>query len=161
MHSDVYGPMSIQARGGYEYFITFTDDYSRFGYVYLMKRKSEAFEKFKEFRVEVENQLSKRTNAIQSDRDGEYLLGDFKDYLTENGIISQLTAPGTPHQNDVAERRNRTLLDMVRSMMSYSTLPISFWGYALNAAMYLLNLVPSKSVPKTPVELWNGCKPSM
>ena len=161
IHSDVCGPMSIQARGGYEYFITFTDDYSRLGYVYLMKWKSEAFEKFKEFRAEVENQLGKRIKAIRSNRNGEYLLGDFKDYLTENGIISQLTTPGTPQQNDVAERRNRTLLDMVRSMMSYSTLAISFWGYALNTAMYLLNLVPSKSVPKTPVELWNMRKPSM
>ena len=56
--------MSIQARGGYEYFITFTNDYSRFGYVYLMKWKSKAFEKFKEFRAEVENQLGKRINAI-------------------------------------------------------------------------------------------------
>ena len=67
--------MSIQARGGYEYFITFTDDYSRFGYVYLIKRKSEAFEKFKEFRAEVKNQLGKCTKAIQSYQDGEYLLG--------------------------------------------------------------------------------------
>ena len=72
-----------------------------------------------------------------------------------------MTASGTPQQNGVAERRNRTLLDMVRSMMSYSTLPISFWGYALNTAMYLLNLGPSKTVPKTPVELWNRRKPSM
>ena len=61
-----------------------------------MKWKSEPFEKFKEFRAEVENQLGKRIKAIRSDHDGEYLLGDFKDYLTENGIISQLTAPGTP-----------------------------------------------------------------
>ena len=61
---DVCGPMSIQARGGYKYFITFTDDYSRFGYVYLIKRKSEAFEKFKEFKVEVENQLGKRIKVI-------------------------------------------------------------------------------------------------
>ena len=91
----------------------------------------------------------------------KYLFGDFRDYLTQNGIVSQLTAPGTPQQNGVAERRNRTLLEMVRSMMSYSTLPVSFWGYALNTAMHLLNLVPSKSVPKTPVELWNGRKPSM
>ena len=74
--------MSTQARGGYEYFITFMDDYSRYGYVYLMRRKSEAFEKFKKFRVEVENQLGKHIKAIQSDRGGEYLLGDFKDYLT-------------------------------------------------------------------------------
>ena len=109
--------MFIQARGGYEYFITFTDDYSRFGYVYLMKWKSETFEKFKEFRAEVENQLGKCIKAIWSDRGGEYLFGDFKDYLAKNGIISQLTAPGTPQQNGVAKRRNKTLLDMVRSML--------------------------------------------
>ena len=126
MHSDVCGPMSIQARGGYEYFITFTDDYSRFGYVYLMKWKFETFEKFKEFRAEVENQLGKHIKAIRSDSGGEYLLRDFKDYLTQNGIVSQLTTPGTPQQNDVAERRNRTLLEMVRSIMNYLTLPISF-----------------------------------
>ena len=71
-----------------------------------------------------------------------------------------MTTPGTLQQHGVAERRNKTLLDMVRSMISYSTLPISFWGYALNTAMCLLNLVPSKSIPKTLVELWNG-KPSM
>ena len=76
------------------------------------------------------------------------------------GLYPKYT-PGTPQQNGVAERRNRTFLDMVKSMLSYSTLPISFWGYALNTAMYLLNLVPSKFVHKTPVELWIGHKPSM
>ena len=96
VHTDVRGPMLTQAKGGYEYFITFTDDYSRYGYVYLMKRKSEAFEKFKEFRAEVENQLGKHINSIRFDRVGKYLLGDFKDYLIQNGIVSQLTAPGTP-----------------------------------------------------------------
>ena len=109
--------------------------------MYLMKWKSEAFEKFKKFRAEVENQLGKRIKVIRSDRGGEYLRRDFKDYLTQNGIVSQLIAPGTPQQNGVAERRNRTLLEMVRSMMSYSTLLISFWGYALNTAIHLLNLV--------------------
>ena len=72
-----------------------------------------------------------------------------------------MTAPGTPQQNGVVERRNRTLSVMVRSMMSYSTLPIFFWGYALNTTMCLLNLVRLKSVPKILVELWNGRKPSM
>ena len=96
VHMDVCGPMSTQAKGGYEYFITFTNDYSRYGYVYLMRRKSETFEKFKEFRAEVENQLGKHIKAIRSDRGGEYLLGDFKDYLTQNWIVSQLTAPSTP-----------------------------------------------------------------
>ena len=160
-HTDVCGPMSTQAKRGYEYFITFTDDYSRYGYVYLIKWKSEAFEKFKEFRAKVKNQLGQRKKAIRFDRGGEYLLGDFKDYLTQNGILSQLTIPGTPQQNGVAKRRSRTLLEMVSSMNSYSTLPISFWGYALNTAILLLNLVPSKSVLKTLMELWSGRNPSM
>ena len=96
-----------------------------------MKWKSKAFEKFKEFRVEVENQLGKHIKAIRPDHGGEYLLGVFKDYLTENVIVSQLTAPRTPQQNGVAKRTNRTLLHMVRSMLSYSTLPIFFLGICL------------------------------
>ncbi|KAH9752503.1 Integrase catalytic domain-containing protein [Citrus sinensis] len=159
--SDVCGPINVQARGGYEYFITFTDDYSRYGYVYPMRHKSEALEKFKEYRAETEKQLDKNIKKLRSDRGGKFLSGDFIEYLVENGIISQLTTPGTPQQNGVAERRNRTLLDMVRSMLSYSSLPISFWGLALETAVYLLNLVPSKSVLKTPIELWSGHKPSL
>ena len=69
--------------------------------------------------------------------------------------------PGTPQQNGVTERRNRTLLDMMRSMFSYSSLPSSFWGYALQTAMHILNVVLSKYVPKTPLELWNGRKTSL
>ena len=126
VHTDVCGPISTQAKGGYEYFVTFTNDYSKYGYVYLMRWKFEAFEKFKEFRAKVENQLGKQIKAIRFDCGGEYLLGDFKDYLTQNGIVSQLTARGTPQQNGVVERRNRTLLEMVKSIMSYSTLPVSF-----------------------------------
>ncbi|KAH9679431.1 hypothetical protein KPL71_026128 [Citrus sinensis] len=158
VHTDVCGPINVQARGGYEYFITFTDDYSRYSYVYLMHHKSEALEKFKEYRAEIEKQLDKNIKKLRSDRGGEFLSRDFKEYLVENEIISQLTAPGTPQQNGVAERRNRTLLDMKRSMFNYSSLPISFWGLALETAIYLLNLVPSKSVPKTPIELWSGTR---
>ena len=88
-------------------------------------------------------------------------MDEFLRYLIENGIQSQLTAPGTPQQNGVAERRNKTLLDMVRSMMSYSTLPLSFWGHAIQTVCYLLNNVPSKSVPKTPYEFWTNRKPNL
>ena len=126
IHSDVCGPMSIQARGGYEYFITFTDDHSRFGYVYLIRHKSDAFDMFKAFKAEVENQLEKHIKILRFDRGGEYLSGEFQQYLIDNEIISQFSAQGTPQQNGVAERRNRTFLNMVRSMLSYSTLPVSF-----------------------------------
>ncbi|KAK8670085.1 hypothetical protein V6N13_104846 [Hibiscus sabdariffa] len=146
IHSDVCGPMNTQARGGYQYFITFTDDFSRYGYIYLMCHKSEALERFKEFKNEVQNQHGKSIKALRSDRGGEYLSQDFDELLKECGIVSQLTPPGTPQWNGVSERRNRTLLDMVRSMMSHTDLPTSFWGYALETAAFTLNRVPSKSI---------------
>jgi len=161
IHTDVCGPLNIPARGGFQYFITFTDDFSRYGYVYLMKHKSESFEKFKEFKNEVQNQLGKNIKTLRSDRGGEYLSLEFDDHLKECGILSQLTPPGTPQWNGVSERRNRTLLDMVRSMMSHADLPNSFWGHALLTAAYTLNRVPSKKVEKTPYEIWSGKKPHM
>ncbi|MDF3587742.1 hypothetical protein P3S20_24575, partial [Enterobacter hormaechei] len=139
---------------------TFTDEHSWLGTVYLMKHKSESFEKFKEFKAEVKKQTGKSIKALRSDRGGEYLTTEFLDHLTEAGILSQWTPPGTPQLNGVSERRNRTLMDMVRLMLSYTDMSISFWGYALETAAYLLNRVPSKSVPKTPYEMWYGKKPS-
>ncbi|CAJ2644822.1 unnamed protein product [Trifolium pratense] len=145
IHTDVCGSLNTHAGGGFQYFITFTDDYSRYGYVYLMKHKSESFEKFKEFKNEVQNHLGKKIKTLRSDRGSEYFSLEFHDHLKECGILSQLTPPGTPQWNGVSERRNRTLLDMVRSMMSHADLPNSFWGHALLTAAYTLNRVPSKT----------------
>ena len=86
---------------------------------------------------------------------------EFLTYLEENGILSQWTPPGTPQHNDVSEKRNQTLLDMVRSMMGFASLLISFWGYALESTSYLLNKIPSKSVIKTPYEIWTRRKPAL
>ena len=161
IHTDVCGPISSIARGGYQYFITFTNDFTRYGYIYLMRHKSESFEKFKLFKNEVQNQLGKNIKTLRSDRGGEYLSQNFDDHLKDYGIVSQLTPPGTPQWHGVSERRNRTLLDMVRSMMSRTDLPISFRGYALETATFLLNRIPSKAVKKTPYELWTGKRPGL
>ena len=156
---------------GYDSFITFTDDYSRYGYIYPIKERTEALDKFKIFKAEVENQHDKRIKIVRSDRGGEYygrhtpygqVPGPFARFLQETGIVAQYSMPGEPQQNGVAERRNRTLMDMVRSMMSYSTLPLGLWIEALKkTAIHILNRVPSKSVPKTPYELWTGRVPSL
>ncbi|KAJ9565627.1 hypothetical protein OSB04_001593 [Centaurea solstitialis] len=161
VHTDVCGPFSHEARGGYRYFITFTDDFSRYGYVYLMRHKSESFEKVREYHNEVQNQLDRKIKFLRSDRGGEYLSQEFGNHLIECGIVSQLTPLYTPQMNGVSGRRNRTLLDMVRSMMCHSTLPVSFWGHALETAAHILNRAPTKSVEKTPYELWKGKKPKM
>ncbi|GJZ20126.1 retrotransposon protein, putative, ty1-copia subclass [Tanacetum coccineum] len=150
IHTDVCGPFKITSRQGANYFVTFTDDFSRYGYVYLLKHKHEVFETFKVFQKEVENQLGKTIKSLRSDRGGEYMSQEFLDHLKDHGIIAHRTPPYTPQHNGVSERRNRTLLDMVRSMMSQTTLPKSFWDYALETAARILNMVPTKKVEKTP-----------
>ncbi|GKD13103.1 retrotransposon protein, putative, ty1-copia subclass, partial [Tanacetum coccineum] len=125
IHTDVCGPLRHVSRQGSSYFITFTDDFSCCGYVYLLKHKHEVFEIFKVFKNEVENQLGETIKAIQSDREGDYISQDFKDYLKACGIVQQLTPPYTPQHNDVLEWRNRTLLDMVwgcEALVKHSTL---------------------------------------
>ncbi|WVZ90398.1 LOW QUALITY PROTEIN: hypothetical protein U9M48_036704 [Paspalum notatum var. saurae] len=161
VHTDVCGPMSSVARCGFQYFITFTDDFSRYGYIYLMRHKSESFERFKQYQNEVQNHSGKMIKFLRSDRGGEYLSQEFNDHLKSGGIVPQLTPPGTPQWNGVSERRNRTLLDMVRPMMSQTDLPLSFWGYALETVAFILNRVPSKSVEKTPYEIWTGKCPKL
>ncbi|GJU46520.1 retrotransposon protein, putative, ty1-copia subclass [Tanacetum coccineum] len=161
IYTDVCGPLKHVSRQGASYFITFIDDYSCYGYVYLLKHKHEVFETFKVFKNEVENQLGKIIKALRSDRGGEYINQEFKDYLKACGIVQQLTPPYTPQHNRVSERRNRTLLDMVRSMMNLTTLPLTFWDYALEFATCILNMVLTKKVNKTPYELWHGKVPNM
>ncbi|GKB24975.1 retrotransposon protein, putative, ty1-copia subclass [Tanacetum coccineum] len=156
IHTDVCGPIKIMSRQGAHYFVTFTDDFSRYGYVYLLKHKNEVFENFKVFQKEVENQLGKTIKSLCSNHGGKYMSQEFLDHLKDHGIITHRTPTYMPQHNSVSKRRNRTLLDMVRSMMSQTTLPKSFWDYALESAARILNMVPTKKVDKTPDEIWHG-----
>ncbi|KAL4556874.1 hypothetical protein LXL04_035040 [Taraxacum kok-saghyz] len=161
IHTDVCGPLRSPTTDGRHYYVTFTDDFSRYGYVYLIRQKSDTFEKSKEYRNKVKNRLGKKIKVLRSDRGGEYLSIKFNDYLRDCGIVSQLIPPRTPQLNGVAERINRTLLDMVRCMMSRASLPITFWGYALEIDAHILNRVPTKKVSKTPFKMWSGKVPSL
>ena len=96
VHTDVCGPFGEMARGGFHYFITFTDDHSRYGLVYLMKYKSESFDKFKEFKALVEKQTGHHIKALRSDHGGVYMTDEF---LKEHWIILQLAPPATPKLN--------------------------------------------------------------
>jgi hypothetical protein len=147
---------------GFDSFITFTDDFLCYGYIYPIKERSEALDKFKIFKAEVENQHNIKIKAMRSYRVGEYygrhtpydqVPGHFVRFLQKNGIVVQYSMPDDPQQNGVAERRNCTMLDMVRSMLSYSTLPISSWMDALKTTVLILNRVQNMSVPKTPYEI--------
>jgi hypothetical protein len=166
IHTDICDPFNVIIVD-FNSFITFTDDYSWYGYIYPICERSEALEKFKVFKAEVENQHDTKIKVVRSDRGGEYygrhtpygqVPGSFVKFLQENDIVAQYSPPYELQQNDVVERRNHTLMDMVH-MLSNSTLPLSLWMEALKTAVHIINRVSSKSVPKTPYELWTDRKP--
>ena len=158
IHTDICGPFPMVSWNGQQYFIMFIDDSSCYGYLYLIHEKSQSLEVFKSFKVEVENQLDKRIKNVRSDRGGEYYgkydgsseqrPGPFAKFLEECGIVPQYIMPGSPSMNGVAESRNITLKDMVRSMISHSNLPISLWGEALKTAAYILTEYQLKQLLK-------------
>ena len=137
IHTNIYGPFTPPAIGGYKYFITFIDDYSRYGFVELIREKSNSLEALKAFKAKVKLQQGKKIKVVHSDRGGEYY-GRYDDtgcnprpfdkYLQECVIDDQYTMSNTPQQNVIAERRNHTLLDMVRCMLVNSSLPEFLWG---------------------------------
>jgi transposase InsO family protein len=115
----------MRVRHGGNYFIIFIDDFTRFGHVYLISQKSKTLDCFIRYTNLVENKLSTKIKALKTDRGCEYLFEQFKKFYDEKGIVRQLIIPYTPQQNGVAERRNKTLFDMVRSMMTHVNLLIS------------------------------------
>ena len=139
-------------------------------YLYLLRSKDEALDAFKVFKAEVENQCGKHIKIVRTDRGGEYYgkyiengqaPSAFAKFLQENGIVAQYTMPGSPDQNGVAERRNQTLIDMVRSIRSNTKLPQYLWTETLKTTVYILNRFLTKAVFKTPFESFKGWKPSL
>ena len=112
IHSDICGPMNVKARHGASYFLTFINDYTRYGYVQLIAHCYEALDCFNRFVAKVENQHEKSLKTLRTNHRREYLSDQFKDLCEEKGIRRQLTILNTPQQNGVAERRNKTLLDL-------------------------------------------------
>ncbi|KAJ0860808.1 putative RNA-directed DNA polymerase [Helianthus annuus] len=160
VHSDLWGPARTETLGGGRYFLSIIDDYSRRVWVYVLKHKSDTFKKFQEWKVLVENQTEKKVKKLRTDNGLEFCNHEFDKFCKENGIARHLTIPGTPQQNGLAERMNRTLLERMRCMLAISGMPKKFWGEAVSTAAYLINRCPSSAIQmKTPMEMWSGTKP--
>lgn len=162
IHSDVCGPFEENAIGGYRYYVTFIDDKSRYTFVYLMRTKSEVFEKFKTFEALIRNKYMKTIKILRSDNGGEYLSTEFDKFLKSKGIEKHLTVAYTPQQNGVAERMNRTIVESARTMMIHANLPKSYWGYAVLNAAYIRNRCISNVLDgKSAFEIVEGRKPDL
>lgn len=126
MHGDICGPITPATPAGNKYFMLLVDDYSRVMWAYLLKRKDEAFSAFKRFRAQVEDGPERKVKVFKTDRGGEFNSKEFNTYCEENGIARHLTAPYTPQQNRVVERRNRTVVELARSLLKQMHMPAKF-----------------------------------
>lgn len=162
VHTDLCQPSRVKSEGGNRYFVTFTDDYSGWCVIHFLKSKDTVFEAFKMYKSFAEKQTGMKIKSLQSDNGREYSNKHFDEYLQREGIQRRLTVPYTPQQNGVAERMNRTIVDMTRCLLIQSGLPEMYWAEAVNTANYLRNRCPSRSHGgKTPYELWYGSKPNL
>uniref|UniRef100_A0A7N2LG47 Integrase catalytic domain-containing protein n=1 Tax=Quercus lobata TaxID=97700 RepID=A0A7N2LG47_QUELO len=157
VHTDLWGPSSVASLGGSRYYITFIDDSSRKVWVYFLKNKSDVFETFKKWKAMVETETGLKVKCLRSDNGGEYIDGGFSEYCAAQGIRMEKTIPGTPQQNGVAERMNRTLNERARSMRLHAGLPKTFWADAVSTAAYLINRGPSVPMEfRLLEEVWSG-----
>jgi transposase InsO family protein len=128
----------------------------------MLKSKDEAVDAFAKFKAQVENNCNDKIKMLRSDRGGEFLNGALQSICDQAGIRRQFTAPYTPQQNGVVERKNRTIMEMTRALMKSMRIPIRFWAEAVRHAVYLLNRLPTKAMGnRTPYEAWNGKRPHL
>ncbi|GAA0154574.1 hypothetical protein LIER_12516 [Lithospermum erythrorhizon] len=162
IHSNICGPITPTSNSGKGYFLSFIDDYSRKCWLYLLSNKSDALEQFKYFKSMVENELDAKVKCLRTDRGGEFNSRAFDEFCKVHGIKRHLTTAYTPQQNGVAERKNRTLMNMVRAMITAKQMPKKFWPEAVLWSCYVLNRCPTSSVEgMTPQEAWSGKKPAI
>jgi len=162
IHADLCGPITPISQGGKRYLFVLVDDFSRKTWIYFLADKSETFETFKVFKSSVEKEARTVVRGLRTDRGGEFNSDNFNKFCSDNGIKRQLTAAYTPQQNGVAERRNRTIMNMVRCLLSEKEMPRSFWPEAAKWTAHVLNRSFTRSVKDmVPEEKWSGIKPKV
>ncbi|RVW94843.1 Retrovirus-related Pol polyprotein from transposon TNT 1-94 [Vitis vinifera] len=143
VHTDVWGPCRTASTLGFQYFVTFIDDYSRCTWLFLMKNRAELFSIFQKFYTEIQTQFNISIRVLRSDNAREYFSAQFTSFMSHHGILHQSSCAHTPQQNGVAKRKNRHLVETARTLLLHSHVPFRFWGDAVLTACYLINRMPS------------------
>nr|XP_033510365.1 uncharacterized protein LOC117275117 [Nicotiana tomentosiformis] len=162
LHIDLCGPMRVPSKGGKKYILVIVDDYSRFTWTLFLRTKDETFSVFASFVKKIQVKMIHNVVSIRSDHGTKFDNAKFDEFCAKNGISHNFSAPRTPQQNGVVERKNRTLEDMARTMLIDSGIAKGFWDKEVNTACYLVNRYMIRSLlNKTPYELLNGRKPKL
>ena len=160
IHSDIWGPSRVQNLSGTRWFITFIDDHTRLCWVYLLKNKSDVEQTFKNFFSMVKTQFNTQIQIFRTDNGKEYFKNILGKFLEAEGIVHQSSCIDTPQQNGVAERKNKHLLEVARSLMFTTNVPKYLWGDAILTATFLINRMPTRVLGyKTPLETFQTLYP--
>jgi transposase InsO family protein len=161
-HSYVCGPMPSSSISGYVYYVSFIHDYSRKTWIYFLKSKDEVFSKFKEFKALIENIFERNIKILRPDNGGEYTLKEFVNFCRDVRIKREITTPYNPQQNGVAERKNRTIMEVVKTMIHDQDLPMCLWAEAAMAVVYVQNRLSHSALGfKTPEKMFTKKKPEV
>ncbi len=162
VHSGVWGPLPTLSLGGRKYYVTFTDDFSCYTRLEVLRTKDEAFGAYKAFSAWAKTQHSAHIKRLRSDRSGEFTGRDFTAFLQEEGTERRLTTHNTPQHNGVAESLNHRLLERVRAMLHQADLPKNLWAEVINFAVWLKNRTSTRVLGNiTPYEHLYGRKPNL
>jgi transposase InsO family protein len=162
LHMDLFGPVAYLSIGGSKYGLVIVDDFSRFTWVFFSQDKSETQGTLKRFLRRAQNEFELKVKKIRSDNGSEFKNLQVEEFLEEEGIKHEFSTPYTPQQNGVVERKNRTLIDMVRTMLGEFKTPERFWSEAVNTAYHAINqLYLHRLLKKTSYELLTGNKPNV
>ena len=161
VHADLWGSQNVTPSiSKKQYFLSIIDDFTRKVWVFFLAVKSEAFEKFCEWKRLVENQVDKKVKCLRTDNGLEFCNKEFDEFCRRHGIERHRTCAYTPQQNGVAERMNRTIMEKVRCLLNESGLEEEFWAEAVSTAVYQINRSPSSAIDSNiPEELWLKKKP--
>ena len=146
VHGDLCGPITPTTPGGKSYFFLLVDDRSRYMWVALLSAKSDTLAAVRKFQAKVEVETGRRLRVLRTDHGGEFTSVEFEQYCADRGVHRQHSAPYSPQQNGVVERRNQSVVTMARSLLKGRNMPAVFWGEAVATAVFLLNRAPTKSL---------------
>ena len=161
IHTDLCGKLPVPTNQGYEYFVSYIDDYSRFSNIYLLKRKCDQFETLRNYIAKVELKTGNKVKIIRCDGGGEYICNVMRDWCRIKGIQLEYTHKNSPFENAVAERYNKTELAMMRCCIIQSGVPKSFWGEAAIYCNEIRNMLITRSTGVTPYEKFYKIKPNL
>jgi hypothetical protein len=162
LHMDLFVQIAYISIDESKYCLVIVADYSRFTWVFFLQEKSQTQETLNKFLRLAQNELGLRIKKIRSDNGTKFKNSQIEGFLVEEGIKHEFSFPYTPQQNGVLERKNKTPLDMVRTMLDEYKTPDQFWAEAINTVCYSINrLYLHRILKKTSYELLNGKKPNV